>query len=168
VEKIVDEQAKNFATNAWHLLYEWECPPGTLDDGSFSGEALIKWVDEVKEKTRESGHLEVAMSNLGQVLFYVSPDPNGLWIQQSAAEVLNDEDDHIRQGFSNEVFNSRGMHTVDPSGKPERELAELWRQRAEDVETLGLINFATSLRDLANSYNSEAEQVISRFSTEEK
>lgn len=165
----VDENKQKAALNAWKLLREWKRPPGKLDDGSFSSEALKKWVDEVKTKTIKSGHFEVAMTHLGHVLFYAGSDSNGLWIQQSAAEILDEQDnDHIRKGFSSEVFNSRGVHSVDPTGRPERELAVLWRKNALDVERLGLIRFASSLKNLANSYDHEAERVASEFLQEQE
>ena len=163
-EQEPDETRESIASNAWKLLNKWKRPPGKLDDGTFSGEALIKWYNEVKEKTIESGHFEVAMTHLGRVLFYAGSDPNGLWIHQSAAELLNDEDDdNIRQGFSLEVFNSRGFYAVDPTGKPEREIAASWRHKAEEIEKLGLIRFASELKKLASSYDREAERIISDF-----
>jgi len=166
-EQEPDETRKNIALNAWKLLHEWKRPPGKLDDGTFSGEVLKKWFDEVKTKTTQSGHYEVAMTHLGHVLFYAGSDPSGLWIHQSAAELLDEKDnDNIRQGFSSEVYNSRGVYTVDPSGKSERELADLWEKNAEDIEKLGLIYFASSLKELAKSYEREAERVICDFGNE--
>lgn len=166
-EQETDEARKNIALNAWKLLHDWKRPPGTLNDDSFSREALYKWFVEVKKRTTQSGHYEVAMTHLGHVLFYAGSDPSGLWIHQSAAELLDDKDtDHIRQGFSAEVFNSRGSYTVDPSGKPERELADSWRQKADQVEKLGLIRFASSLKELANSYDREAVRVFTDFGDE--
>lgn len=168
-EQEPDETRTNIASNAWKLLYEWKRPPGKMDDNSFSSEALTKWFNEVKTKTIESGHYEVAMTHLGQILFYADPDPNGLWIHQSVAELLDGRDNnHIRQGFSSEVFNSRGVHWIDPSGKQEKELADLWRQKAEEIEKLGLIYFASSLKEIAKTYDREAERVVSDFGNETK
>lgn len=166
-EQELDETKKSIALNAWELLHEWKRPPGMLDDGSFSAETLRMWYNAVKLKTIESGHYEVAMTYLGQVLFYACPDPSGLWIHQSAAELLDEkENDNIRKGFSLAVFNSRGVYSIVPSGKTERELAISWRQKAEEIEKLGLIRFASSLKELANSYDREAERVISDFGNE--
>ena len=132
------EQEKVLATNAWRLLHEWRTPPGMQPDGSFSQEKLKKWLEHTKKECADSGHLDVALTHIGQVLFYCRPDPNGLWIDRSAAEVLNGKDaEDMRSGFSMEAFNSRGIHWVDPTGKPERELAKQWRQKAEEVENAG-------------------------------
>ncbi len=168
-EQEPEETRKNIASNAWKLLHEWKRPPGKLDNGTFSGEALKKWFDEVKTKTIESGHYEVAMTHLGHVLFFTDSDPSGLWIHQFAAELLDEKDnDNIRQGFSSEVFNSRGVYTVDPSGKPEKELANSWRQKAEEIEKHGFIRFATSLKEIANSYDREAERVVADFAKDQE
>jgi hypothetical protein len=166
-EQEVDERTKNIAMNAWKLLYIWKRPPGKMDDGSFSGEALKEWYNKVKTQTTETGHYEVAMDHLGKVLFYADPDPNGLWIHQTAAEILDEaENASIRQGFNSEVYNSGGFHWVDTSGKTENELANLWRKKAEEVEKIGLIRFASSLKELANSFDREAERVKSDFAEE--
>lgn len=164
-EIVEDESQKNMASNAFKLLHYWKRPPGKQDDGSFSGEALLKWFEEAKQKSIESGHYEVAMTHLGRVLYYGGSDPDGLWIHQSIAELLDKkENDHIRRGFSSEIYNSRGVHAIDPSGTEERILADSWRRRADEIEKLGFIHFASSLKELANSYDREAERVAYHFS----
>jgi len=168
-EQEPDETRKNIASNAWKLLYEWNRPPGKLDVGTFSGEALIKWYNEVKEKTIESGHYEIAMEHLGQVLFYTDPDPDGLWIHKSVADLIDEKDnEYIRKGFVLKVYNVRGVYTVDPTGKPEREIAASWRHKAAEIEKLGLIRFASELKALANSYDREAERIISGFGNKDE
>src|SRR5205823_4084873 len=111
-------------------LMEWKTPPGRQEDGTFDGEALNAWLNKVKEICAESGHLKIAMQQVGEVLFYSPPDPDGLWIHEAVATVLNNRDaDEIRRGYELETYNSRGVHTVDPEGKPERELAKHYRAR---------------------------------------
>jgi hypothetical protein len=166
-KKKLSEHTKNLANNAWRLLQKWKRPPGKMDDGSFSIEALKKWIDYVKIKTIESGHFEIAMNRLGHVLFYVDTDSSGLWIQKSVAEILDEKDnENILQSFISEIYTSRGVYTVDPSGKPEKELANYWRKKAEDIENLGLIRFATSLKEIAASYDRQSERTIFDNSTE--
>lgn len=163
VENPTEEQ-QAIASNAYRLLREWKTPPGSQEDGGFQDEALTTWLDQVKAMCAESGHYTAAMHQVGKVLFYSPPDPNGLWIHQSVAEVLNAKDaSDIRRGYELEIFNSRGAHTVDPEGKPERELAIHYRKRAEEVELQGYHRLATSLRDAAMSYDREAEQIGARM-----
>lgn len=149
------------------LLDQWKRAPGVNKDGAFSSTHFEAWLTSVKEKCTESGHLEVAMSSVGKVLFYAPADPNGLWIMESVARALNGRDaEEMRSGFHTEVFNSRGVHWVDPTGKPERELAGLWCQRAESVENAGFARFAATLRDLAASYDRDADRIIAEHKSE--
>lgn len=67
----------------------------------------------------------------------------------------------MRIGFRKAKYNSRGAHWVDPTGKPERALAEQFRGKAEDIENAGFQRFAIILRELADDYEREAGWVIS-------
>jgi len=157
------EKEKNIAANALRLLWNWKTPPGTREDGSYDSDALVSWLDEVKRKCSETGHLEIALQRVGHVLVYAPPDPDGLWIHRSAATVLNAEDsEEVRVGFRIELFSSRGVHWVDPTGKPERELAAKYRKQAEEVEAASYYRLASTLRELAEEYDREAERISSR------
>jgi hypothetical protein len=159
--KNVTEEQQAIATNAYRLLREWKTPPGSQDDGTLDREPLNAWLDQVKAACAESGHLKIAMQQVGEVLFYSPPDPDGLWIHTAVASVLNAKDaGDMRQGFEMEIFNSRGAHFVDPEGKPERELARHYRMRADEVEVRGYHRLATTLREAAASYDREAERNI--------
>jgi hypothetical protein len=156
------EGEKAIATNAWRLLNEWKTPPGTQVDGSFSGDLFIKWLQRVKELSAESGHLEVALINVGEVLIHSPEDLDGLWMHSTVAAALNDRDaDEMRNGYSTGVYNSRGAHWVDPTGKPEKALAQQYRNKAEEIENAGFSRFAVTLRNLADGYDRDAERVIS-------
>ncbi len=155
------EESKAIATNAWRLLHEWKTPPGTQKDGTFNEERFTEWLQRVKEVCTESGHLEVALINIGEVLIHTPPDSDGLWIHGAVAAALNDrEADDMRAGFRTGIYNSRGVHWVDPTGKPERELAEQYRSKAEEIENAGFQRFAVTLRGLADDYDREAERII--------
>jgi hypothetical protein len=155
------EESKAIASNAWGLLHEWKTPPGSHKDETFSAEHFNDWLQRVITLCAESGHLEVALINIGEVLIHAPSDPDGLWIHQAVATALNDRDaEDMRDGFRTGTHNSRGFHWVDPTGKPENELAEQFRRKAEDVENAGFQRFAVTLRGLAESYEREAERVI--------
>ncbi|MBA7617703.1 hypothetical protein ES703_25019 [subsurface metagenome] len=160
-EKAPTEKEKNIATNAYRLLREWHTPPGMQADGGFSKENFTQWLESVKAICIESGHVEVALTHVGNVLIHCPPDPDGLWINRAAAEALNARDaEKMRNGFSLAIFNSRGVHTVDPSGKPELELSEKYKKQAEDVENAGYQRLASTLRELAESYTNEARRIV--------
>lgn len=159
--KELTEESKAIATNAWRLLHEWKTPPGSQEDEMFSEEHFNEWLQRAKNLCIESGHLEIALINIGEVLIHAPSDPDGLWIHRAVATALNDRyAEDMRNGFRTGTYNSRGVHWVDPTGKPEKELAEQFRRKAEDVENAGFQRFAVTLRGLAESYEREAERII--------
>jgi hypothetical protein len=84
------------------------------------GNALTVWLEKVKEIRHESRHMEVAMAIVGQVLFNTPPDPDGFWINHSAARALNDEEaKEMRNGFQTAVIASRGVYSSQPEMKNE-------------------------------------------------
>jgi hypothetical protein len=168
-EEALDEKRAAIATNAWRLLQEWKRPPGLQEDGTFSEKDFESWLESVNGQCKESGHLKAAMIKIGAVLLYCPADPQGLWIDQAAARALNAKDaEDMRSGFRTEVFNSRGVHWVDPTGKPEYEIAAEWREKANAIENAGFPRFAAILRELAGSYEREAERIIEEHKSEDK
>lgn len=149
---------KNIVTNAYHLLHEWRTPPGTQEDGTYNEEELAAWLQDIKAACTKSGRLEVALRRVGHVLAYAPPDPDGLWIHHAAAATLNARDaDDMRQGFRAELFNSRGVHGFS-GGQEEMEIAEKYRKQADEVESAGYHRLATALKELAESYEREADR----------
>ncbi|MFZ2358081.1 MAG: hypothetical protein WA040_01940 [Anaerolineae bacterium] len=155
------ELSRAIASHGWQLLHHWQTVPGIQEDGSFDEDRFSAWLRRVQEICTDSGHIDVALSTIGEVLIYSPADATGLWINRTVAEALNARDaEDMRTGFRMGVLNSRGVHLVDPTGQPERELAEQFRQKADDVENVGFQRFAVTLRDLAERYDREAEQII--------
>jgi hypothetical protein len=164
----LSEKTKAIATNAYRLLLEWRTVPGTQEDGSFNDTHFSTWIHKVKEICTESGHLDVAFNHVGQVLIHCPSDTNGLWIHHTVANTLNANDaEDMRRGFSTGIYNSRGFRFVDPTGKPELELAEEYRQKAEQAENAGYQRFAVTLRSLSEDYKREAQRVRSSHGIEE-
>jgi hypothetical protein len=161
------ENEKLKALNAYRLLNEWHTVPGINTDGTFSYALFFEWLNQTKEICSISGHLEIALLQIGKVLIYCPADINGLWINEAVAEELNrKESESMRDGFCTAIFNSRGVHFVDPSGTPEKELANKYRQQATEVENKGYYRFATSLRNLAQSYDKDADRLIEEHKLE--
>ena len=166
VEELTAKQ-KDIATNAYHLLHYWRVPPGSLKDGTYNGDALIAWLEKVKEICLESGHMDVALTMVGQVLFCTPPDPDGFWIHHSAARALNDEKaKEMRTGFQTAVIASRGVYFCT-AGEEEQKLASKYHSRADEVEDRGYHRFAIIFREVAAFYEREAEMQASRAQTDE-
>ncbi|MDD5214380.1 MAG: hypothetical protein PHQ03_02440, partial [Methylococcales bacterium] len=164
LNKELSEKEKNIASNAYKLLHHWQTPPGMQPNGLFDGQEFKKWLEQVRNNCVESGHIDIALVHVGNVLFYCPPDSNGLWINEAVADELNAEGaDKMRAGFREQIFNSRGVYTVDPTGEAERELAGTYRQKADDVEIAGYHRIADTLRKLSDHYNREAERTIAEY-----
>jgi len=155
------------AINAWELLRNWKIPAGTELDGGFNPEKFENWCLRVKEICSESGHLEVALIHIGEVLIHAPADNDGLWIHRTIAHALNTKDaEDMRSGYSTGTFNARGAHIVDPTGAPEKELAEQFRQKADKIENQGFQRFAVTVRNLADNYDHQAQQIIFEHQSE--
>ena len=127
-----DETKSKIATQAYRLLHYWKRLPGADGNGRFNADHFINWLNEVKAICEETGHIEMALYVVGEVLHYCPADEDGFWINKVIAGVLNSIDaDRMRDGYSIKTSNSRGSHFVDPTGAPERALAEKYRSRAE-------------------------------------
>ena len=167
-EEITDKK-QNRAAHAMSLLDQWSTPPGTIGTDSFSEENLNKWLSIVKNQCDESGHLDIALQHVGKILTFAPKDSSGLWIHSAVAQVLNAKDaEHIRKGFVVQIKNSRGAYFVDPSGKPERDLANKYNKIADEIENGGYFRFAISLREIAKSYDQDAERNIIEHKQEQQ
>jgi len=156
------QQQRNIATNAYSLLSTWKIVPGTQAGGEFEPDTFTKWLSSTEKIVKASGHYDVAMIQLGDVLVNAPEEPDGLWIHPVIAEAMNSrERSSLRKGYSTSIYNSRGAHIVDTEAKPERVLAKKYRERADQVENAGYQRLATTLRGVADSYDREAERIIS-------
>jgi hypothetical protein len=165
-EDAEDRSAK--ARNAYEMLQQWHAVPGTNSGGELSRDQLMGWLDKVKQSTQRSGHFVIAMQQAGEVFQHAPVDPEGLWMHRAAAEALNRPDmNELRKGYSIGVYNARGVHWVDPTGTPEKELAATWAQRATEIENAGFHRFAATLRGMSERYSREAQVIIKEAQDEE-
>ena len=157
-----DEQKQNLWRNAYNLLREWKKCPGTLPDGTLDVNAFNDWINEARRITEETGHGEVAQSQIGHILTHAPDAPDGLWIHEAVAKVLNGRDtEEMRSGFTTELFNRRGVHSFT-AGREERELAQLNHDKAKALRSKGYSRFADAMREFAERYEREAEREAER------
>jgi hypothetical protein len=72
------ELKTRIAQNAYSLLHGWRILPGATADGGLDGAKFTCWLNEVKVLSEESGHLRIALDQLGQALPYAPEDATGL------------------------------------------------------------------------------------------
>ena len=159
----VSETKKNIARNAYNLLDNWVKVPGYQDDGTFESSEFESWLSSVLKISKESGHLRPTLRIIGKNLINSPKGDNGLWIHITLAEFLNQREfDDVRDAFRMAIYNSRGVHFIDPEAKPEIKLAELYQSKSEAMESLGYHRFAKTLREISERYSFEAEGIIKR------
>jgi hypothetical protein len=163
----ITEAKKSKAENAWHLLNGCHIIPGTQRDGHFDEIKFKNWIQQVLEICTKSGHVEVAQITIGELLVNSPSDSDGLFINRIVAEILNGKDaEDMRTGYYTGIFNSRGVHSIDPTGAPELDLAQQFNEKAETMEKAGFFRLAKTFRDLAESNEREAKRIIDEHSQE--
>ncbi len=157
-----DEQKQNFVRNAYNLLREWKKCPATLSDGTLDVNAFNTWINEARRITEDTGHGEVAQLQIGHILTHAPADPDGLWIHEAVALVLDGRDaEEMRSGFTTELFNQRGVYSYT-AGREERELAQLNHDKAKALRSKGYSRFADAMREFAEGYERQAEREAER------
>ena len=157
-----DSHRAELATNAYRLLDGWKKCPGVSSGGSFDIKAFKNWIDEVVGITDQSGHLKHAKYHIGKVLVNAPEDPDGLWIHQSIASVLNDRKAAgMRSGFTTELFNRRGAYFYS-AGEEELKLEQDYRAKARELDIRGFSRFAAAIRGLAEDYKRQADRDAKR------
>lgn len=105
--------------------------------------------------------MDVALNEIGQILFYSPADADGFWIDRNIAELLNqDEYEAMRRGFSSEIINSRGVHWVDPEAKEEFNFAKKYHDQSAACRISGYHRLANTLDEAEMFYQHEAERII--------
>lgn len=157
----LNESQRNIATNAYDLLDNWGGFPFLDIDGKFDKVYFYDWFNKVKTSCEATGHLNISYQIIGKALIHSPSEPNVCWIHSDIAEFLNQKDlDDVRIGFENAIISSRGVHFIDPEGKPELALFEEYQDKAYQVELLGFPRFAKMLRGISERYKWEAESII--------
>lgn len=161
------EQEINEATQhkLWEILSfnSFAIMPGIDRHGIFQEQNFIAWIDKVEEVCRASGHWNSAQSVVGGYLIHSPEDKSGLWIHKAAARILDRNNAaSMRSGYNTGIRNARGVHALDETGKAEASLRDKWQKRADEVEALGFLKFAVSLRELADTYEQERKSVVER------
>ena len=135
--------------------------PGIDQYGTFREDNFTTWIHKVEEICKTSGHLGVAQSVIGGYLINSPEDKSGLWINKTVARILDRNNSvSMRSGYNTGIRNARGMHAIDETGETEASLRDKWQNRADKIESLGFINLAASLRELAETYERERVRII--------
>lgn len=163
------ETPEHVSQNAWWALRSWRQVPGSGADGTFDTTVFDAWLSGLLGAAAQAGLLKPAEAVVGTLLAHAPADPDGLWLHRHAALVLDRRDFGVaRDAFSTEIFNSRGAHWVDPSGKAELDLEAKYLAQAEACEAQGYVRVAQELRQVARGYGDEGRQRARRHGSADK
>lgn len=159
-EKREIELNKSLSDRLYEILFQFKVIPGIDWNGNFDAKRFDYWMKTVKTWSRDNDRYEVAMHTVGSGLSYAELDEDKL-PQTAIIEELNRvENEELRRGYYLGIINQRGVHWIDPEGKPELELAEDYENKANIAESRGYSRYAGILRGVADAFKREAKSNI--------
>ena len=162
------ELSEGVTERLYKILFPFSVTPGIDWNGVFEPEKFKQWMNSVRVWSEENDRYEVAMSTVGSGLSYAELDEEKLPETVIIEELNRPVNDDLRSGYFLGIINQRGVHYVDPEGKPELDLAEDYTNRANKAEAKGYIRYAGVLRKIADNYTKEAERNIASARNREK
>ena len=160
------EEQQRTASHWYRLLMNWNRIPGTQSDGSVNEDELLQWLESARSLCHDSGHLEVADSQIGQMLASRAQpkDADAMWPCEEICDAIEEANsDDLDRGFQIGVRNRRGVTTRSPldGGDLERKEAAKYRRWAELCD-IDWPRTAASLRSVAASYEFDAQREDAR------
>lgn len=154
----MSEEKEQLATRAFEVFWHWHYQPGRTDDGTIDKDAFDSWTDAALALADKADRRGAAEDIIGRNLFYAPPSSDGFFIDKKVASFL-EEHEIARQGYECEAVNSRGATWVDPTGKPEFEVAEQYEKKAREADAQGFLNFGISLRAIAEGFRNYGRRI---------
>lgn len=145
------------AQRLYALIYDYRVVPGVDWDGTFSPNLFQTWIEEVVSWAQETDRLTVVQQTIGNGLSF-APTEDGLPNNIILEELNKPQNREMRHGYELGIQNQRGVHWVDPEGKPEKALAKKYADCAEKVESYGFSRAADIFREISKAYLQEAEE----------
>ena len=134
----------------WKLLDHWDVVPGVDEKGAFHSQVFRKWVKEAFAIAKKMDRLSSAKRVLARVLVSPPRAADGFWMEHAIAkEIEKKGNEAMLHAYGIALYNSRGVHVVDKSGKEDKELAKKYLDMADAAENYRYNGIARELRTLA-------------------
>lgn len=151
---------ESYSNRLYSLLFKFSVVPGTDWENNYHEDIFEKWIQYTQKWGQENDYIEVVLHTIGTGLSYAQKQDNGLDYDFIIKELNKANNEKMRHGYRLGVINQRGVHWVDPEGKPEYELAKKYQRLADKAESLGYARYATTLHNISTNYIKEAEYNI--------
>lgn len=149
---------KNIAGQAYRLMINFQTFPGSKD--TIDHDALKSWAEAVRTLGAERKLTKVTDAYIGHLLAHSPKDPDDdAWPHTSVRRLLEHlGSSEIERGLTIERYNTRGVttHGMTDGGRPERDLAEEYRQWAKTASAYE--RTAHLLSSIAKQWDAEAEE----------
>ncbi|SGZ10065.1 Putative uncharacterized protein [Moritella viscosa] len=157
----ITEETDNIKKLAYDIISNVKRAPGVTEDGQFSSNIFSSWLRSATDKAKELNlDLKPMRIWLGQILFYTPRDSNNLWCPD-VLEILNAEKNlDLLEAFHQEIFSSRGVRTVDMTGREDFELANQYKELAVLAEQEGFWNIYPILDGASKDFQWEGEAIV--------
>jgi hypothetical protein len=154
-----DQETLRYAEHAYRMLSALRRSPGLTDEGAMEADRLREWVNTTRALLAEADRAAIGDQRIGHALWYAPPGEDGIHPHESVRQLIEDvASDELELGFHVEAVNSRGAHfRRGDGGEEERELAQLWDERANAVAA-SWPRTAAVFRGIANDYRAWAER----------
>lgn len=133
-----EAQVRRLAENARAVLTSWDALPGFSADGTLDESILESWVNAVRERCAESGHILGGDLALADVLSRFPADKDGMWPPVFVRNLIEKLKNHvIEKHIPYGIYNSRGVHTrgMNDGGAPERKIADYYRGLSQSAQS---------------------------------
>lgn len=145
------------ATATYRLLDRIGLIPGTGDDGKIDADALLKWLNKVRQLCAEYGRADIADECIGKLLSKGPADEAGGWPCRPVCDAMETiGSKHLATGFQIGVYNARGVHSRSEGGAQERELAAKYRAWAHAL-AFEYPYVSSVIEGVARSYDRDAQ-----------
>ena len=159
-EKHPIELNEGMRERLWAILLEYKVTPGVDWNGKFHENVFQSWMASVKAWSLENDRYEVTMQTVGSGFAYAELNDEKLPPKVIMEELNKAGNEELRRGYDIGIVNQRGVHTIDPEGKPEFKLAADYEMKASLAEKKGYSRYAELLRGIAEQYRREASRNI--------
>jgi len=131
------EQRRALATRAYEVLRSVRRCPGMTGDGQIDATALRNWVTAARAGLESADRLGVGDVQIGEILAFAPPSPDGALIHQAVRELPEDvRSDELDRGLAVGIRNERGVTSrgLLDGGSQEWELARTYAEQAKAAQ----------------------------------